>query len=251
MAFVEQPTLKSSNPILSRPQFGRRGGQKTAAGDPRTGMAIARDRLRTGADLEPGHGLTPPFSVGDLMTTGTVLPRAAASLGVTALATVLSWTALPIDRIGAPASYGIATAAAVLATVLVVRQRRSNLPSPFRTLLFAAVQGLFLGTLSRTAFHELSLGLLVQTVLGTITASAGVLIASGLHWTRANRRIHAFVGAALLGLPLHLRQVEKGIMHGACRDQSWPTAFGLTLTLVWLYAEAVRLLTLHQGDDFS
>ncbi|MER7539061.1 Bax inhibitor-1/YccA family protein [Streptomyces sp. NPDC097704] len=293
MAFVEQRTLKSSNPILSRPQFGRRGGQKTTAGDPRTGVAVVQDRFGAGHEPEPGHGPAPlPFFVGDLMTMGAVLPRAATSLGVTALAAVLTWTVPPLQRIGTLASYGIVLAAAALTAVLVVTQYRRNLPSPTRTLLFAACQGLFLGTLSATVSSHLSPGLFVQTVLGTIAASAGVLIASGLHWIRASRRGHAFVGAALLGLaplaladllllplmgadalglhpfglgvfmalvgvvlgasflPLHLRQVEDGITYGASRAQSWPAAFGLTLTLVWLYVEMLRLFTLYEGDDF-
>ncbi|MGW0812847.1 Bax inhibitor-1/YccA family membrane protein [Streptomyces viridiviolaceus] len=294
MALVEQRTLKSSNPILTRPQFGREGGQKTAPRDPRTGIAVARDRM---AGKEPEQGrqggtAALPFLVGDLMTMDTVLPRTAASLGVTVLTTVLSWTVPPFTRIGAAASYGVAAAAAVLATVLVVTQYRRNLPSPSRTLAFAAAQGLFLGTLSATVSSHLSPGVFVQTVLGTIAASAGVLLAYGLRWIRANRRFRAFVGAALLGLgllvltdwlllpvmgadglglrpfglgvftglvgivlgasflPLHLRQVEKGVTYGVSRGQSWPAAFGLTLTLVWLYVETVRLLTLYQGDDF-
>ncbi|MFJ7495098.1 Bax inhibitor-1/YccA family protein [Streptomyces sp. NPDC097727] len=295
MALVEQRLLKSSNPILSRPQFGRRGGQKTAARDPRAGIPVARDRIRAAKDLQQGHEDSPaplPFSVGDLMTMDTVLPRAAASLGVTALAAVLSWTVLPLARLGTAASYGIVAAAAVLATALVVTQYRRNQPSPPRTLAFAASQGLFLGTLSTTASSHLSPGVFVQTVLGTIAASAGVLLAHRFHWIRADRRFYAFVGAAVLGLgllaladwfllplmgadglglrpfglgvfmalvgivlgasflPLHLRQVEDGITYGASRGQSWSAAFGLALTLVWLYVETVRLLTLYQGDDF-
>ncbi|WP_121711834.1 Bax inhibitor-1/YccA family protein [Streptomyces sp. E5N91] len=295
MVQVEQRALKSSNPILSRPQFGRRGGQKTAARDPRTGTAVARERITVGKELEqaPEDGTTPlPFLVGDLMTMDAVLPRAGASLGVTALTAVLSWTVLPLTRIGTAASYGIVAAAAVLATALVVMQYRRNLPSPSRTLAFAAAQGLFLGTLSETVSSHLSPGVFVQTVLGTIAASTGVLLAYKLRWIRVNRRFRAFVGAALLGLgllaladwllfplmgtdglglhpyglgvfmglvgvvlgtsflPLHLRQVEKGITYGTSRSQSWPAAFGLTLTMVWLYVETVRLLTLYQGDDF-
>ncbi len=295
MALVEQRTLRSSNPILTRPQFGREGGQKTAARDPRTGIAVARDRIMAGKEPEQGHqdgAVALPFLVGDLMTMDTVLPRAAASLGVTALTAVLSWTVPPFTRIGAAASYGIAGAAAVLATVLVVTQYRRNLPSPSRTLAFAAAQGLFLGTLSATVSSHLSPGVFVQMVLGTIASCAGVLLAYRLRWVRANRRLRAFVGAALLGLgllvltdwlllplmgadglglrplglgvftglvgivlgasflPLHLRQVEKGVTYGVSRGQSWPAAFGLTLTVVWLYVETVRLLTLYQGDDF-
>ncbi|WP_030186693.1 Bax inhibitor-1/YccA family membrane protein [Streptomyces violaceorubidus] len=293
MALVEQQTLKSSNPILSRPQFTRRGGQKTAVRDPRTGLAVVLDRIGAGTEREQDDAArpVPPLYVGDLLTMDTVLPRAATALGTTALVAVLSWTVLPPARIGTAWSWGIVAAAAVLTAVLVITQYRRNKPSATLTLAFAAAQGLFLGTLSGTAFSHLSPGLLVQTVLGTIAAGAGVLFAQALHWIRVSHRFRAFIGAALLGLgllaladwmlypvmgldglglrpfglglfmalvgvalgasflPLHLKQVENGVTYGASRDQAWPAAFGLTLTMVWLYVETVRLLTLYQGDD--
>lgn len=294
MAAVEQRSLRSSNPILSRPQFGRRGGEKTAARDPRTGVTVARDRTGAGHGPEPVTGDGPvavPLVVGDLMTMDTVLPRAAAALGVTALAAVLSWTLLPLAGLGTAAAYGIAGAAGVLAAVLVVRQYRRNLPSPSLTVAFAAFQGVFLGVLSATVSSHLSPGVLVQPVLGTFAAAAGALLAHRLHWMRAQRRFHAFAGAALLGLgilaladltlyplmdadglglrpfvlgvitgvlgvvlgasllPLPFRQIEDGITYGAARGQSWSAAFGLVLTLTWLYVESVRLLTLYPGEE--
>ncbi|MEU6290916.1 Bax inhibitor-1/YccA family protein [Streptomyces sp. NPDC046988] len=292
MALVEPQTLKSSNPILSRPQFTRTGGQKTAVRDPRTGLAVVLDRIGAGTERkQDDDARVPPLHVGDLLTMDTVLPRAAAALGTTALGATLSWTVLPLARIGTAWSWGVVAAAAVLTAVLVITQYRRNRPSATLTLAFAAAQGLFLGTLSGTAFSHQSPGLFVQTVLGTIAAGAGVLLAHALHWIRAQRRFRAFTGAALLGLgllaladwmlypamgldglglrpfglglfmalvgvalgasflPLHLKQVENGVIYGASRDQAWPAAFGLTLTMVWLYVETVRLLTLYQGDD--
>lgn len=201
-AVEQQRSLKSSNPILSRPQFTRRGGQKTAVRDPGAGIAVARDRIRAGKDLEQVYadGPTPlPIFIGDLMTMDDVLSRAAATLGVTALTAVLSWTLLPLTPLGTAASYGIAAGAGLLAAALVVIQRRRNLPSPSLSLTFAAFQGVFLSVLSTTVSSHLSPGVFVQTVLGTMAASAGSLLAYKLHWMRVNRRSYGFVGAALLG----------------------------------------------------
>lgn len=50
-------------------------------------------------------------------------------------------------------------------------------------------------------------------------------------------------------LALHFRQVEDGIEDGAPRSDAWLAAFGLTLTLVWLYVELVNLLTLVREED--
>ncbi|MBE8478450.1 Bax inhibitor-1/YccA family membrane protein [Streptomyces justiciae] len=295
MTPVEQHrSLKSSNPILAWPQFERRGGQKTMAKDPRAGIAVVQGRSTTGQDLDQAHGSDTdplPLTVGDLMTMDDVLPRWLAGLGVTALAVTLSWTLLPHLPIGTVAAYAIAGGAGLPAAALVIVQCRRKRPSPTLTLMFAAVQGICLGVLSATAFNRLSPGLLVQTVLGSMATSAGVLLAYRLRWMRVHRRRYGFAGAVVFALcfvaladtalfplmgadglglhsaglgvlmgvvgvalgmsflPLHLRKVEGAVTHGASRDQRWPAAFGLTLSLAWLYVETVRLFTLYPAED--
>jgi uncharacterized YccA/Bax inhibitor family protein len=48
---------------------------------------------------------------------------------------------------------------------------------------------------------------------------------------------------------MDFKQVEDGVAYGAPREESWMAAFGLTLTLVWIYLEMLRLLSILQGDD--
>nr|WSZ96379.1 Bax inhibitor-1/YccA family protein [Streptomyces sp. NBC_00857] len=50
-------------------------------------------------------------------------------------------------------------------------------------------------------------------------------------------------------LALDFKQVEDGVAYGAPREESWLAAFGLTLTLVWIYLEMLRLLSILQGND--
>jgi uncharacterized YccA/Bax inhibitor family protein len=52
-----------------------------------------------------------------------------------------------------------------------------------------------------------------------------------------------------LFLALDFKQVEDGIAYGAPREESWLAAFGLTLTLVWIYLEFLRLIAILQGND--
>ncbi|MBM9621168.1 Bax inhibitor-1/YccA family protein [Streptomyces zhihengii] len=59
--------------------------------------------------------------------------------------------------------------------------------------------------------------------------------------------IGIILGACFLALDF--KQVEDGIAYGAPREESWLAAFGLTLTLVWIYLEMLRLLSILQGDD--
>ena len=61
--------------------------------------------------------------------------------------------------------------------------------------------------------------------------SGGLGIAVGI--------IGVVIGAAFLALDF--KQVEDGIAYGAPREESWLAAFGLTLTLVWIYMEFLRL----------
>jgi uncharacterized YccA/Bax inhibitor family protein len=52
-----------------------------------------------------------------------------------------------------------------------------------------------------------------------------------------------------LFLALDFKQVEDGIAYGAPKEESWLAAFGLTLTLVWIYLEFLRLIAILQGDN--
>ncbi len=51
------------------------------------------------------------------------------------------------------------------------------------------------------------------------------------------------VGIAALNLVLDFDFIEQGAAHGAPKYMEWYGAFGLLVTLVWLYLEMLRLLT--------
>src|SRR5882672_11664629 len=51
------------------------------------------------------------------------------------------------------------------------------------------------------------------------------------------------VGVAALNLVLDFDFIEQGAAHGAPKYMEWYGAFGLLVTLVWLYLEMLRLLT--------
>jgi uncharacterized YccA/Bax inhibitor family protein len=53
---------------------------------------------------------------------------------------------------------------------------------------------------------------------------------------------------ASLFLVLDFDQVEQGIRNGAPQQYAWLSAFGLTVTLVWLYIEILRLISILRGD---
>jgi uncharacterized YccA/Bax inhibitor family protein len=51
------------------------------------------------------------------------------------------------------------------------------------------------------------------------------------------------VGIAALNLVLDFNFIEQGATQGAPRYMEWYGAFGLMVTLVWLYLEMLRLLS--------
>ncbi|MGZ8457374.1 MAG: Bax inhibitor-1/YccA family membrane protein, partial [Gemmatirosa sp.] len=51
------------------------------------------------------------------------------------------------------------------------------------------------------------------------------------------------VGVAALNLVLDFDRIEEGVRQGAPRSAEWFGAFGLLVTLVWLYLEMLRLLS--------
>jgi uncharacterized YccA/Bax inhibitor family protein len=51
------------------------------------------------------------------------------------------------------------------------------------------------------------------------------------------------VGLAVFNLILDFDYIEQGVAMGAASSESWRAAFGLTVTMVWLYIELLRLLS--------
>ncbi|KQR02235.1 hypothetical protein ASF72_11485 [Arthrobacter sp. Leaf141] len=57
------------------------------------------------------------------------------------------------------------------------------------------------------------------------------------------------IGLAAFSLIMDFTSIEAGVRSGAPQRFSWTAAFGLTVTLVWLYVEIIRLLAILRGDD--
>ena len=58
--------------------------------------------------------------------------------------------------------------------------------------------------------------------------------------------VFCLIGIALgaFFLSLDFKQIEDGIRYGAPQRESWLAAFGLTLSLVWIYLELLRLISI-------
>lgn len=57
------------------------------------------------------------------------------------------------------------------------------------------------------------------------------------------------VGLAAASLVIDFDAIKRGVEQGAPAKMAWSAAFGLLVTLVWLYLELLRLLAILRGDN--
>lgn len=236
--------MRSGNPVLTAETFGERVGG-------------AQDRMTIA---------------------GTVNKTAIALVVLLATAT-WAWNLGPADtRIGVLTMVG-AFGGLVVAIATVVKRTWA----PVTTPLYAALEGLVLGSVS-VVFESRYPGIVSQAVFLTVGTLAALLAAyrSGLIRPTENLKlgivaatggialvyvlsivlglfgmsvplIHgsgpigiAFsvvvVCVAALNLVLDFDFIESGAERGAPKYMEWYAAFGLLVTLVWLYLEILRLL---------
>jgi uncharacterized YccA/Bax inhibitor family protein len=154
-------------------------------------------------------------------------------------------------------------------------------------LTYAGMEGLFVGGISRM-YEDFYDGIVAQAVLGTLSVFAvalwayksgrirvtpkfqrTVLIAMGGYlvfclvnlgvvlftdnnfragWLGAAIGLFAVTLAAAM-LILDFDFAEQGVRNGLPTRFAWLAAFGLVVTLVWLYIEMLRLIAILRGSD--
>jgi uncharacterized YccA/Bax inhibitor family protein len=88
-------------------------------------------------------------------------------------------------------------------------------------------------------------------LINWVLSLTGVLQSGGLRgFNTLGLAISAIaVVLAVLMLILDFDFVEQGVAAGLPERESWRAAFGLTVTLVWLYIELLRILAILRGSD--
>ncbi|MER7850545.1 Bax inhibitor-1/YccA family protein [Kitasatospora sp. NPDC096077] len=127
----------------------------------------------------------------------------------------------------------LGTFAVSAGTLLAYRMRWIRVTRRFQGFVLASATGFLLLTAADLLFSAFDSG------NGLGFDSGGLGIAFGI--------AGIILGACFLALDF--RQIEDAIADGAPREESWLAAFGLTLTLVWIYLEALRVLSILRGDD--
>lgn len=273
--------MRSNNPVFSRmPEFNRDG---YATFDARSGSqagagAAAGTQAASAQTLEelyarPSAG---PVDTGR-MTYDDVVMKTATLFGVLVLTAAVTWFVAP----------GLFIVGMIGGLVLGLVNAFKKEPSPPLILAYAAFQGVFLGGIS-SLFEGQYQGIVFQAVLATL-GTFGVMLALyksgkirvtpkfqrimliavggylvfilvnlGLAlFTGTNLRTGALglligaVGAVLAALMLTLDFdfIDKGVQQGIPAKYAWTAAFGLAVTLIWLYIEFLRILAILRGNE--
>ncbi|MEU6670155.1 Bax inhibitor-1/YccA family protein [Streptomyces sp. NPDC046727] len=238
------------------------------------------------ADVQYGAPPQAPATT-DRMTMDDVVVRSAITLGTVAVGAVLAWALLPVSGTSYGLAVGAALIAFVLAMVQSFKRTPSPAlilgyaafegvflgvfsemynsrwsGAPFQAVLGTmAVSGATLliykaGWIRVTARYAriglaIAMAFLVVMAVNLLLVVFGVADDGGL---RSFGPLGALVGiiAIVLGaffLTLDFKQIEDGIAYGAPRSESWLAAFGLTMTLVWIYVEMLRLVAIFSSND--
>jgi uncharacterized YccA/Bax inhibitor family protein len=276
--------MQSSNPVFRRSEGFN--GRASSNAYPASGMTYPA----YGTQSPSGYGAPQaPVATGP-MTIDTVVQKTGVTLAVVVLAAGLTWLLTGDPAAGATSLYTLAMVGAFGGFALSMVNSFKRVISPPLVIAYAALEGIFVGALSKVFDASFGGGIVVGAVLGTIAAFAGTLAAYKFFNIQVGDKFRKWVVAAMFGfvavslldlvlgffhasfgfnglggmglvasliglglgvlmLILDFDYVERGIAAGLPEQESWRAAFGLTVTLVWIYIELLRILAILRGND--
>ena len=248
--------MRSSNPVLTGRGFAR---INPAVLDGREGSTEEVTRLES----RPNSA---PMSIDD------VIIKTAGLFAVLVAVGAFAWQA----QNGALALIGL-----VGGLILAMINSFSKKVRPALVIAYAAAQGLALGTIS-WMYEQQYQGIVGQAVVATACAFTGVLVAYKSGKIRVTPKFTRILMGSLIGyfvfgifsifvgfptgglgtliavggvvlasmfIVMDLDQIEKAVAAKVPAEESWRCAFGLMVTLVWLYMEVLRLISILRGRD--
>jgi uncharacterized YccA/Bax inhibitor family protein len=270
-----------ANPVFSRsPIFNDKAAARAAAAPP----------IPSAGDLQTQYEV-PSASPDEMgrMTYEDTFVKIGISFALLVVGAVIGWAiGNPIVTIGA----------ALVGLVLALVNTFKREPSPALILIYAAVEGVFVGGISMIyATYIVPGGAIVpMAVFGTLGVVGVTLALFASGKVRASKRatkiflvamvgyaafslvnlgLQAFGvtnsmfglrdGVSFFGIPLGVilgvlvvflaayslvldfDGIQRGVANGAPRKYGWTAAFGIMVTVVWLYLEILRLLAIIMG----
>ncbi|MGI5212169.1 Bax inhibitor-1/YccA family protein [Plantactinospora sp. CA-290183] len=271
--------MKTSNPVLAR--LGQAAERERAAGYAPAG-AYGQPEYGQAYPTAGGYPAAPPTV--QPMSIDDVVVKTVTLLGITGASAAAAWVLVP-DALAGAAWIGAAVVGLVLGLVISF----SRMANPALIVTYALVEGVFVGMVSKffeSFYNGIVLQAVVAT-FGVFFLMAGLYKMKAIRATRKFVRgvIAAMVGVfavmlinlvlslfgfntglrdggalaigfsliciviASLSFILSFHEVEEGVRMGLPQRYSWVAAFGILVSLIWLYIEILRLLSYFQGDD--
>jgi uncharacterized YccA/Bax inhibitor family protein len=275
--------VKTSNPVLSR--LGQAAERERSAGyHPAGPYGPAAGQPGYGQPYPTAQGYPAAPPAVQPMTIDDVVVKTVTLLGITGLSAVAAWNLIPDALLGA-AWIGAAVVGLVLGLIISF----SRMANPALVVAYAVVEGAFVGLVSKffeSFYSGIVLQAVVATfgvfflmavlyrarviratpkfARGLIAVMGGLFVVmlinlvlalfgvnTGLRDNGALGIIFSLVCivVASLSFILSFNEVEEGVRMGLPQRYSWTAAFGILVSLIWLYLEVLRLLSYFQGDD--
>ncbi|HET9139307.1 Bax inhibitor-1/YccA family protein [Actinophytocola sp.] len=238
-----------------------------------------------GTPVEPGYGYAPPTTGDRPMTVDDVVTKTAVTLGTTIVVGVPLTLAVKAGAISPWPPTIIGMLAGLVLSLVIIFKRN---PNPGLVLAYAVAEGLFLGGITGvfeiwfpgiaiqavigTSLVFITMLIVYRTgairvtpkltrwIIGATVGAAGLML---IHLLLALFGVNSgmrsagtlgivisllFIGIAAFNFLLDFDMADQMIRTGAPAKFAWYVAFGLLVTLVWLYLEMLRLLSYLQSD---
>jgi len=277
--------VKTSNPVLSRLSqaaerersagYNPAGSYGPAAGQPGYGQPYP---------TAPGYPAAPPAV--QPMTIDDVVVKTVILLGITGVSAVAAWNLIPNSLLG-PAWIGAALVGLVLGFIISFSRMANPALVVAYAVVEGAFVGLISKTYQEImGYQGIVLQAVIATfgvfflmaflyrarviratpkfVRGMIAVMAGLFAVMLINFVLSlfdvttGLRSNGALGigfsiicivVASLSFILSFNEVEEGVRLGLPQRYSWTAAFGILVSLIWLYLEILRLLSFLQGDD--
>lgn len=218
------------------------------------------------------------------MTIDDVVVKTVTLLGITGASAAAAWVLVP-DAVLGVAWIGALVVGLVLGLVISF----SRMANPALVVAYAVVEGVLVGAVSKafeSLYNGIVLQAVVATfgvfflmailyrakairatpkfIRGVIAATVGLfavilinLVLSLFGFDTGLRSGGPLaigfslicIVVASLSFILSFHEVEEGVRMGLPQRYSWTAAFGILVSLIWLYFEVLRLISYFQGDD--
>ena len=276
--------MQSSNPVLNRSSAFAPGHGQAYPGAAPYGQPGQYGYGGSGMPPQQQYQGAPAAS--RPMTMDDVIVRTAATLGVVVLVAAIAWYALPVALV-TPAFLAGMLVAFALAMVLSFSRRVNpalvmlyaaaegvflgigskfiaNWVGDSGIIVQAVLATMVTAGLTLATYKYFAIKVTPRFTKMVIIATmgfVGVLLInfvaslfgfnSGIGGFGPLGLVFAALGAglAVFNLILDFDMIEQGVRHGAPENEAWRAAFGLTVTLVWLYWNLLRILAILRGSD--